>query len=217
MKSISAILISIIMCSALYAQQDSTKSDYAITFGIADNFRLDKFNMDFAVKKILDDKHQLRLMISPSISGIDSEQDMGYNSTLPPAKRDDLSYSISLAVDYFWYPLQSGNVFLYTGPGLSVSFEGLSQKSTNYQDSQTKIVNENETSYTGIGIRGILGAEWKVTENIGIHSEYLFTGSYGSTKEETKSNIGNVSNKMEQTRNRYIFRSVVLFGVSIYL
>lgn len=65
MKSLLIFAIITLSFSPVLSQECSNNSDYAMTFGITDNFKLTNFNMDIAVKKIIDEKHQLRLFLSP--------------------------------------------------------------------------------------------------------------------------------------------------------
>lgn len=52
MRSFYIILMSLIISSTIFSQENSKKqNNYALSFGIADNFRLDKFNGEIAVKK----------------------------------------------------------------------------------------------------------------------------------------------------------------------
>ncbi|MGK9476840.1 hypothetical protein [Melioribacter sp. OK-6-Me] len=48
MKTFWGIILSLLLTSFVSAQSDTVNSRYALTFGIADNFTLTKFNMDIA-------------------------------------------------------------------------------------------------------------------------------------------------------------------------
>jgi len=215
MKSFFVILLSIIMCSIIYSQEDSANSNYALSFGIADNFRLDRFNMDIAVKKIIDDTHQLRLFLSPRVSTRDDEEKMSENNQT--RKIELLSYSLGIGADYLWLLIASEDINMFGGTGLVLTYGNRNEKQTANIDSNRSI-NETDSPFTNIGIRGTLGVEWKVTDRIGIHSEYLLTGSYNWNKSETKSSINDIDNPTRTiTSSGISLGSAVLFGISIYL
>jgi hypothetical protein len=218
MKSSLVIVTSLIMCSLMFAQ-DSTKHNWALSFGIANDFRLTNFNMDIAVKKIIDDEHQLRLFLSPRIST--RNQDQSTTGSTTGDKNDDFSYSLGIGGDYLWILINEEDINMFGGTGLVFTYGNDNNKSTSTFDSGTgpnENSNETNTPSINVGIRGTLGVEWKVSEKIGIHSEYLLTGSYNWYKSEHKSSINGVDNPTVITKTSGISLGTgVLFGISIYL
>ncbi len=203
------------MCSLSYSQ-DSTKHNWALSFGIADNFRLSSFNMDIAVKKIIDDEHQLRLFLSPRVWTNNQEQDA--NGSGQTSEDNRFEYSIGIGADYLWILIIEGDINMFGGTGLVFTYDNNHEKSNNTFDNGDKSFNEINASTVNIGLRGALGVEWKVSEKIGIHSEYLITGSYNWRKSEQKSSLNNLANPTSTYKSSGILLgTTVLFGISIYL
>ena len=218
MKSILVTVVCLTICTTLYPQSKTSNPKYALSFGITDNFSLDKFNMDIAVKKIFDEDHQLRVFLSPRFirneNEIESQNGFGINDS-----EDVLTeYSLGIGVDYLWILKTSENINLFSGTGLSYSFGQHEEKST----TGNEYSEEMNTSSTDLGVRGTLGVEWKITEKIGIHSEYLFTTSYYWDKSETKYpfwlneyefSLSTTTSKQSKLH----ISTIVLFGISIYI
>jgi len=218
MKSLYVVLISLIMCSLMFAQ-DSTKHNWALSFGIADNFRLTNFNMDIAVKKIIDDEHQLRLFLSPRIYTRDEDQSS--TNSNQTSNFDHVEYSLGVGADYLWILTKNNDFNLFGGTGLVLTYGNLNDKSTSEYDNGNGIdesISETNTPSISAGMRGILGVEWKVSEKIGIHSEYLLKGIYTWYKIERKSSLNGIDNPNQTSKISSIsLGSSVLFGISIYL
>ena len=216
MKSLFALIMILVLCSVAYTQEDSSYSKYAISFGISDNFRLSNFNMDIAVKKILDNHHQIRLFLSPRIS---TNDEIGGNNTDEQSiERNSQNYFLGIGADYLWTIFQENYIKMFGGPGLLFGYGQNNSK----QSSITIDGNENYTEVkqpnTTIGIRGILGVEWMVTKNIGIHSEYVLIGSYYWSKTESKNlSYSDIVASTTDKITRYNLSTNVLFGLSIYL
>ena len=215
MKSLSIFVMSLILCSLLYSQENSSDPQYALTFGIADNFRLDRFNMDIAVKKIIDETHQLRLFLSPRVYISDDEENTnGANQT---QEREASSYSLGVGADYLWILITNEDINMFGGTGLVFTYEKGNEKFTTISENGDKNINERSIPTTSAGIRGTLGVEWKVSEKIGIHSEYLLNGSYGWSESENKSSLNGINNPIvSRSSKRISLSSGVLLGVSIY-
>ncbi|MEW6004877.1 MAG: hypothetical protein AB1695_06125 [Stygiobacter sp.] len=214
MKTSFVVLMSLIICSIIYPQA-SLNSQYALSFGIADNFRLDKFNFDIAAKKILDENHQLRLFLSPSITS--NNQEDKNNGSNYSQKNELLDYSLGVGADYLWILIKNDEINMFGGTGLIFSFGRYNKKISTVFNNGTYINSEISDPSTSIGIRGTLGVEWKVTNKIGIHSEYLFTGLYSWSKTENKNSINGTDKPIEiLTSSAVGLTSGVLFGVSIY-
>lgn len=207
MKTAYAILLSLFLFSFSYGQEKASPAQYALSFGIGDNFSLKKFNTSIAVKKICDDKHQIRLFISPGLSASHvTHEDEGQLMT----DRKSQDYSLGVGADYLWIVLRNCPVNLFTGTGLSVGYDYNVSKNTSYASGNESIYKTYRTAIQA-GLRGILGVEWKVSTHIGIHSEYLLAGSYSWRKDESKTSA-DIHNIYSIT-----LTSGVLFGLSVYL
>lgn len=214
MRSFIVVIVGLILCSSIYAQEKQVSPTYALSFGIADFFRLEKFNSSIAVKKIIDDTHQIRLFVSPSVSLNNNEVDIEVN----PKKetRESFRLSLGIGVDYLWTLLMDDDVHMYGGTGSSFTYGYYRGKTITPTSSEVENTSETRTPSLNLGIRGILGVEWMVSKKIGIHSEYLLSGLYGWQKTDYKSNsLANPNRKT--TGNTINLSSSVLFGVSIYL
>ena len=215
MRSFYIILMSLIISSTIFSQENSKKqNNYALSFGIADNFRLDKFNGEIAVKKIIDNTHQLRFFLSPRILTSNQENKTSGNNSIQV--RELRNYSIGVGADYLWTLITSEDINMFGGTGLAFTYGNNNDKVT-VNINGHKSISETSNPFTNIGIRGILGVEWKVTDKIGIHSEYIFTGLYNWNKSEIKSSINNIDNPTTtRTSSGISLGSGVLFGISIY-
>ncbi|MFA6599324.1 MAG: hypothetical protein WCS69_16505 [Ignavibacteriaceae bacterium] len=214
MKTFMVILIGFIGVSAIYSQEKPESPKYALSFGIAGNFTLDKFNGSIAVKKILDDTHQIRLYLSPSIGSSKDETDN--EAIIKKGTHEVLSLSLGVGADYLWTLLKDDDINMFGGTGLSFTYGYYKDKTVTPNSSGDENISEMRSPSTNLGIRGILGVEWRVSKKIGIHSEYLLSGFYGWEKTELRSN-SLVNPDRTALENRLSLYSGVLFGVSIYL
>jgi len=207
MKTVYTLLLGLFMFSFMYGQDKESPDQYALSFGIGDNFTLKKFNASIAVRKIRDEKHQIRLFISPGLSAShvtheDEGQLMSDNKSQ--------NYSFGIGADYLWIVFRNRPVNLFTGTGLSVGYGYNKSNNVSYLgDNET--ISESYQLTLQTGLRMILGVEWRVNPHIGIHSEYLLTGSYRWRKNEMKTSA-DINNIYSIT-----LTSGVLFGLSVYL
>lgn len=216
MKTLLVVLIILTIYSPSFSQDSSFVPKYALSFGITDNFTLSSFNMDIAVKKIFDNSDQLRLFISPRISTL--SQDVIVEGNSITRKLENQSYTIGVGADYLWTIVKHDDISLFGGTGLIVSYQrGYSKNSVSDSDT-TNNTTETINPTVNAGVRGILGVEWKVSEKIGIHCEYLVTGSYFWGNAEAKIfHNGEIDINSKSTSSGITLGSNVLFGLSIYL
>ncbi len=213
-KALLAIAISLVIYSFTYGQVDSTHSNYALSFGIGNNFSLSNFNMDIAVKKIIDNKHQLRLFLSPRVSTNNANNSSGRLSS----ENKSQVYSLGIGADYLWILLNKHDISMYGGTGLILDY------GHNYTEQGTAVDNiSNGSTVTNqpnimVGLRGSLGVQWMVNQSIGIHCEYLLTGSYNWSRSEKKEYMSNTLLETTTSKSSSInLSTMVLFGLSIYL
>ena len=216
MKTFLIVLMILTFYSHSFTQDTTFIPQYALSFGIKDNFTLSSFNMDIAVKKIFDNSDQLRLFISPRISTL--TQDVIIEGDERTRKLENQSYTIGVGADYLWTIVKHDDISLFGGTGLIVSYQrGYSKNSVSDSDT-TNNTTEAINPTVSAGIRGILGVEWKVSEKIGIHCEYLVTGSYFWGKSEMKTfHNGEIDINSKSISSGITLGSNVLFGLSIYL
>lgn len=210
------ILMGFIGVTTMYAQEKPASPKYALSFGIADNFRLDKFIMDIGITKILDDEHQVRLFLSPRVSSTTENDELSYSTRTTEYKTS--ATSLGVGADYLWILFKEDGISLFAGPGLIFSFGTSKTEITTMNNSIDKTVTEVKLPFNNIGVRGSLGIEWMVSKRISIHSEYLMTGNYNTQKSETTDWVNGVERaKSTRKTTGYSLSTGVLFGVSIYL
>jgi hypothetical protein len=125
---------------------------------------------------------------------------------------------LGIGADYLWILLTNEVINMFGVTGLIVIYGIDKSDVANTNADGTKSISEITSPYTSLGIRGTLGVECKVSEAIGIHSEYLVTGSYIWNKSELKSSTNGIDNPtITRKLSSVILSSGVLFGVSIYL
>lgn len=216
MKASFFVLMSLFTCSLIYPQENQINPKYALSFGITDNFRLDSFYMDIAVKKIIDESNQLRLFLSPRISI--RNQDETVSGDIQSQEAESSSFSLGIGADYLWILLTNEDINMFGGTGLIAGYGIEKSDLTTINNDGSKSISEISSPSTSIGIRGTLGVEWRVSQKIGIHSEYLVTGLYMWNKSEKKSSsMGEDNFTATRTATQISLSSGVLFGISIYL
>ena len=215
MKTFMVILMGFIGVSTMYSQDKPASSKYALSFGMADNFRLDKFNGSIAVKKIIDDEHQLRLFLIPSFSTTAEQKSEQGNSD--KNTHEYFNFSLGIGTDYLWTLMNNGDVNMFGGSGVSFTYGYYQDKSILKNSSGDEYMSLQKAPFTEMGIRSVLGVEWRVNTKIGIHSEYLMSGLYSWQKSETGLTGGIFRPTQTKTTNKFTITSSVLFGVSIYL
>jgi hypothetical protein len=216
MKSSFIVMLSIIFCSLIYSQESTSHPSYALSFGVADNFRLDRFNMDIAVKKIISDKNQIRLLLSPRLSMRSNDETISGNNLSQEVKTVNLSMGVGS--DYLWTLLKNEEIQMFGGTGLMATYGKDKNDRTTTNIDKTISKSETNSPFINIGIRGTLGVEWKVSKSIGIHGEYLATCSYNWSRTETISSLNGISNPTISSKSSGLtLFTGVLFGVSVYL
>jgi hypothetical protein len=214
MKSLFIIFIALTIYSSSFSQDSSYVPKYALSFGIADNFTLKNFNMDIAVKKIFDNTNQLRLFLSPRISK--SNQDVTTNAVNQSREEERWNYSLGIGADYLWTIIANDDISLFSGTGLVISY-GRNYNKSSIGDNENNTTTEMKAPSASAGVRGILGVEWKVNKNIGIHCEYLVAGYYSWNKTENSvSQMGSTDINTTIITTGISLGSNVLFGLSIY-
>lgn len=216
MKTFMVILMGFIGVTTIYSQEKVASPKYALSFGIADNFRLDKFIMDIGITKVLDDSHQLRLFISPRIST--NNQDEEDSRNLYKYYDKTFTNSFGIGSDFLWIFLSDEDFRMYGGPGLVYTIGVNNSKNTTEHANGDKFVRENKVPYYNVGFRGNLGVEWLVTKRISLHSEYVLYGLFSRQKTEvTTWQTNSETSKTTRTTSGFTLNTGVLFGVSIYL
>jgi hypothetical protein len=203
MKATYVLIVSIILCSTLFAQE---QNKYALSFGIADNFQLSSFNGQIAAKKIINDTHQLRVFLSPSFSANNSD-----SNTESEEAMKTFYFSLGIGADYLRILIKNNKINLFAGPGLGISFQSNKSEHRDNTIKSTSVDNRID-----LALRGVLGVEWKVTNQIGIHCEYLLIGAYIRNSGHIKSEGDMITDQPKTTSSFLSLGPGVLFGVSVY-
>jgi hypothetical protein len=215
MKSFFILIICFTFISQTYSQDNVENHDFALIFGISRNFTLEEFNLDIAGKIILDETKQLRLMISPRLSTDDDSHTHPITGERVHTI-ETTEYSLGFAVDHLWTIATSGDFNLFTGLGLIVFFGNTHIESIVYPNDSRQI-EETKINFLSSGLRGVLGAEWKASNNIGIHGEYILTGAYTNRKsEKLVTQVGILEPYGTSESKEFDLNSGILFGISIY-
>lgn len=216
MKTFCIVLACIALLSAANAQEEYDTPSYALMFGVGPNLRLGNFNMDIAGKILLDDTRSLRLLISPEVFTSDSKGTGGIWNL-----KDEYSqsrYSLTVACDHVWVLTKSRRFNLFAGAGLSISYSHRYEKS--YEVTTTGSIRhvEANTPQAWGGFRGILGAEWSASRNLGVHVEYIPVASYFWEENKADYKAGYNAPYVSLRERVWIdLTSYVLLGVSIYM
>jgi len=116
--------------------------------------------MDIALKKVLDNSNSIRFFISPRILANFEEAKQGNMKS----EIDKASYTLGIGADYLWILLKNGDMQMFGGSGIALSYEykKTTHTYTDQEESMTYITKTTETTpYIGIGARGILGLNGK--------------------------------------------------------
>lgn len=215
MRTILLLILSFNFFTQVYSQNIPLDHNYALVFGISNNFTIEKFNLNIAGKLIIDETKELRLLFSPSVNTSSNESTSGLTGDVIKVV-DSWSHSFKIALDHIWTLKTSGDFALFSGVGLAVSLYNQTVETTDEPNGKNWL-EENETNSIGGGIRGTIGSEWHVNDNIGIHGEYILSGMYFKQETGTKlSREGRITPAGSTISKGFELDSEVLFGVSIY-
>ncbi|MDE3058887.1 MAG: hypothetical protein KGJ59_13115 [Bacteroidota bacterium] len=241
--SLLSIFASLCFSSHTIAQSlDSTalrEGSWALQFGIAGNFSLVTFQgSTIAVKYQLSDRNALRGGITlygntsdgtNSLSGAIADTSDG----TVPASNSSSAANVAVIFQYVWYLNPSGPVRIYNGLGPSVSYYSYHSSTDNaYLD----IINSSgywvQAKYTsnssqwGVGVAGMVGAEWFASRWLSLHAAYNETIQYqwrSTTSTEDRSSLSYpnyIPYRLDNTgtnKGWYFSYPNVSFGVNVYL
>ncbi len=212
MRLLKIFVLSTLISTFAFAQDNLPNNGYALSFGISQNFTLSDFDGFIAFKKIFNSGNQLRFLLRPQYTyknnSIEDNQNI-YDKSETTSNR----FVLSLGADYLWRVLQNNNVQMYGGGGFLVGYNNSkTEQTTTYSDST--LTSTSKINFWTFGIRGILGAEWLVTKNIGLHAEYIFNVKYNNKKTDIiQDNNPTASRKDDE----FSLGQSVFFGISFYL
>ena len=212
MKLLKIFVLSTLISTFAFAQDNLPNNGYALSFGISQNFTLSDFDGYIAFKKIFNGGNQLRFLLRPEYthknSSIEDNQNI-YDKIETTAN----GLSLSIGADYLWRVLQNNNVQMYGGGGVLVGYgNSKTEQTKTYSDST--LTSTSKINFWTLGIRGILGAEWLVTKNIGLHAEYILNFKYNNSKTDA---IQDSNPSGSRKNDEFSLGQSVFFGISFYL
>ncbi len=120
-KKLLLLLVALFSLTLVLAQEKSCeKQNYAISFGIKDNFTLKNFIMEIAVKKIINEKSQLRLFLSPEFKN--ENIDKSISDTSLTVDLNEKRIDLGIGLDYLWILAENNDIDFYGGSGLIVTY-----------------------------------------------------------------------------------------------
>ncbi len=212
MKLLRIFVLSILLSTFAFAQDNLPNNGYALSFGISQNFTLSDFDGYIAFKKIFNSGNQLRFLLRPEYTHKNNSIEDSRN-IYDKSETTSNELSLSIGVDYLWRLLQNNNVQMYGGGGLLVGYgNSKTEETITYSDST--LTSTSKINFWTFGIRGILGAEWLVTRNIGLHAEYILNFKYNNRDVEAIQDVNPTGTRKD---NEFSLGQSVFFGISFYL
>lgn len=212
-KSFRAFLFIFLFSATLFAQDSADTPEYALSFGISSWFTLTQYSGQIAVKKILENSDQIRLFIKP-LYNFSENNSVRYYSPYK-FQLNSSQTSLNIGADYLWSAYKTDDLLLYIGPGCSFYFSNNSGRQT-LVFIQLFYIDTETTDYS-LGLRGIIGTEWKITQSIGLHSEYILLGRWNISETTEKLYEGEtLTRTINYSEEHTIFESRLLFGLNFY-
>jgi hypothetical protein len=150
--------------SAQEIRQEPQRGSWAVQFRVTDNFTLSSFEGSvLALKRHLTPSHSIRASLGLSLQGQTSE---AIRDTLLSSRENDV-HSVSFNLDYLWYARPQSTLSLFLGGGPLFQYN----TATSDYEFPTPSPSVKRTD-RAFGVRAVVGVEWFVTRQIGLHSEY---------------------------------------------
>lgn len=191
--------------SIIHAEDDANpldKNNWALQFGILSDLRLGAFESgDISFKQRLSPRSALRYGIS-----------IYYYYSGTNYERHDYWNDISVIYQRYVNPDATAKFYWGVGPYLHFEYEyHLYSREDRY--------NENIGEGWGVGLNGIGGVEWFVTDVISLHAEYRINAiyewdGYRNERKEPDSEVRVATSELESFR--FYNSRGVLFGLSVY-
>ena len=196
------------------AENPLDEKDWALQFEISDNFTLTSFQGTIlSVKYHLDTQKALRLGTSIDLftgTKKDNNDGPGYADG---TKENASTYDITITFQYVRYPQSKRRVLFFYGAGPFLEYKSDSytyKKENSYSDQ------EHEETIWGLGISGIIGGEWFVTQDISLLGEYGAKAGYYSSKNSHEEENGYDGVDEIEVQEFILEPLSVKFGVSVY-
>jgi hypothetical protein len=150
--------------SAQESRQETQRDPWAVQFRVTENFTLGSFEGSvLALKRHLTPHHSIRASLGLSLRGQTSE---ATRDTLLSSREND-AHAVNINMEYLWYARPQSTISLFLGGGPLFQY-ARSSSSTAFPSPSPSITRTDKA----FGIRAVVGVEWFVTRQIGLHSEY---------------------------------------------
>jgi len=230
----TAILLLVLALPLQSAAQPSdnnplTEQSRALQFQISSNFTLSSFQgATLSYKHHLAPSQALRIGFDLSLNDASSDwtQNAFNNDTLTisdNSKRDQANYTIRLNTQAIWYSESSLGISFFYGTGPFLSFSRLTQKEERVLSPvsfpQSKSTSEGSATTWSLGLTGLAGVEWFVSQSISLHAEYGVSLGYSWIRNESKTDLSTQGSRSatEGSANSWqLSGNGVRFGLSVY-
>jgi hypothetical protein len=211
-----------------FAKESLRPGSWSLQFGVLGDYQLSSFGgLMFSLKRHYSDRSAIRVGLDFRVTSRDTDYDRvsEYEDDLCHygAEDDDCYTAFGVTAQYIFYPspTKSANLFLGIGPSMSYSKK---KSDSEYWDSCTEdSIRDSrwiDTYSLRSGIRGTLGFEWFVAENVGLLAQYGARLEYVYTKNESSS--GRTTPTSREMSDKRISKEMVFsydavrVGLSIY-
>jgi opacity protein-like surface antigen len=237
MKTTAAILTAgLLLTAALPALADGDPGELppalrrganALQFQISNSFRLTSFRgAAVSYQRLLGDR--LGLRIGLTLRGDHDTRDESFDfgeegAATAGGDFTNWSHEYVLSLKLLAFQGEAPLTFFY-GAGPTVSYESLRNDRASYYPQPDGTIDtvwrQNESETWGVGVTGVAGAQWLLTDFLAVHAEYRATFVYevtNWTEEQTVS--GDSSYDLSgggKTKSPELKSDGVLFGLSVF-
>jgi hypothetical protein len=209
-----------------FAEKALRPGSWSLQFGVLGDFQERSFGgLVMSCKRHYSERSAIRLGLDVSTKSTDAENtEDSYSSCTTRSDDGDGSSMVAVTAQYLFYPSshKTTNVFFGIGPNLGYSRNKSEDDYLRYCDETTRIERRWIYSYSiRSGLRGSVGFEWFLAENVGLLAEYSVRCVFNYT--ESESQWGRMSGSPQSTRSLRVMRGFELasesvrVGFSVYL
>ncbi len=229
-------LITVVFCFTVtqealasnFAKESLRPGSWSLQFGVLGDYQLSSFGgLMFSLKRHYSERSAIRLGLDFRVTSKDTDfdRDSGYEDDLCYYRAEDGDgfTAFGVTAQYLFYPspTKSANLFLGIGPSISYS-----KKKSDFDswDSCTEdsVTDSRWTKTYSLhsGIRGALGFEWFVAENVGLLAEYgvrlIYVYSENETRSDRTTSIRRETHDKRISREMVFSYDAVRVGLSVY-
>jgi opacity protein-like surface antigen len=223
------LLSSLLVCSTLVLAQPLTDSSKALQFQIGNNFNLSSFQGSaLSYKFHFQPEFALRIGIglAGDDTGITDDRSLFGGDTLTSSSNQSDNRSgvnIEINAQSIWYANTSSEILFFYGGGPLVAYARRHQVDHDVTSPvvvpQATTISDRTSITWVVGLTGVAGVEWFVSQSLSLHAEYIVSGRYSWTSEETIATQSPSANRSTTDRSYSVWQlsgNGVRFGVSAY-